>query len=640
VELQAVKKTARLLLFSFFLTVLCSICIFIGIFVYMVHSTVIDLSVLENYTPDKPTVVLDRDGHEWTRFQLDRRASVALSEIPQCVVDAFLVTEDRAFFSHYGVSLKGIVRSVFVNFRTRRLAQGASTITQQLVKLLFFDAQRTMERKLKEQFYSFIIEWRMSKQQILETYLNHVYFGSGIYGVEAACQRFWGKSVREITYREAAMLAGIVRSPVRYCPLINPENAQKRRSTVLDLLYNQRYISKQDCVAWKSSELINEERITDSHMAPHLKEMIRQFLETVIGSSALYTQGYVVQSTIDFSLQQQAEKSFHDYVVFLRNQQKAAVDGAIISIDAQSGAIRALVGGYSFRQSQFNRVYNAKRQMGSSLKPFLYLSAIEQGHSFVETDIDEPLAIQTSQGLWEPRNANRQFDGSMTLAYALACSNNIIAVKTLLKVGANNVINCASKCGIKGPFEACPALALGCVDAFPIEVCAAFNVIANHGVYVEPYYIEWIKDSWGHKIWRHSGVSRAVAQWNFCSQTLAALQMTMDRMHSMCSLSWIDCACAGKTGTTNDARTCWFVGSTPTLTTTVYFGRDDNVSMGLNTYAMSTALPLWMSVMKAYKEKQKEFTYAPGLSFVHVDSKTGKRVSEKSDNVIKILVPE
>ncbi|KKR95673.1 MAG: Penicillin-binding protein, 1A family [candidate division TM6 bacterium GW2011_GWE2_41_16] len=612
--------------------------IFAGVFFFLVHATVVDFSVLENYSPDKATIVYDIHGKEVTRFQIDRHVPVRLQDIPKSVIDAFLTIEDRSFYSHYGVDVRGIFRSVAVDIIKGRKAQGASTITQQLVKLLFFDAKKSFERKLKEMVVTFVVEWRLTKDQILETYLNHVHLGSNIYGVEAACQRFWGKSVRDVSIAEAAMLAGIVRSSTRYCPLINPERALARRDLVLKTMQHVGKIDEQTYREAINTNFVNL-RALKKNPCGHLREMIRLFLEDTVGAQALYTQGYVVQTTIDLDHQECAEKEFFAMCDKVRDQMHIPLDGTFTCIDRETGAIRALVGGYDFTSSQFNRATQARRQIGSIIKPFVYLAAIEKGKTFLDLAVDEPISIPTPQGDWEPRNVYRDFYGSMTLAYAMMRSTNIIAIKTLLGAGIPAVIDTAQRCGLKGPFVPYPSLALGCIEAYPIEVLGAFNSIINHGVYVEPFLIEWIKDCWGQKIWKYKPISRQVCRWNATSQVVSALVATVDHVRAVgrwCSYHGI---CAGKTGTTNDARTCWYIGATPSLTSVVYFGRDDNIPLGEGVYAMSTALPVWMRVAAKFPGKEKDFIYDPDLAKVVVDAQSGKPVKEGSDHACQLMVP-
>ncbi|MCL4378330.1 MAG: transglycosylase domain-containing protein [Actinobacteria bacterium] len=429
--------------------VLC-ITFFAGAVFFVINYGTVDFSQLTISTQKgKPSIILDDEGKEWTRFQLDKREPISLDQMPTHLIHAFLAAEDWQFFSHGGLSFRGIVRSLLVNIYHGRFVQGASTITQQLVKLLFFDSQKTFRRKIKEQIYSLLIEYQCTKEQILQTYLNNIYFGCGIYGVEAAAQRFWGISAKEISIDQAALLAGIVRSPGNYCPLLCPLSAQRRRNIILNSMRKLNFIDEQqykDAVLAQADIIeVEEQEVAPHFLAPHLKEMIRLELEDVIGKKDLYTGGYTVQTTINKSLQLQAQQLFKNNVATLRSQFNMPFDGALISIDHNNGEIKALVGGYDFHSSKFNRALQAKRQLGSIIKPLIYAVAVKKGMNFAQTEIDEPLAINDNGKIWSPNNHDMQFHGSMTLAQALAQSNNIISIKVLLKIGAQEVISIAKK---------------------------------------------------------------------------------------------------------------------------------------------------------------------------------------------------
>ena len=406
----------RYLIISFVFILACGV----SALFFFVHNTIIDVSVLEHYNPGKPTIVLDDQGNEWARFSFDKRTPISIKQMSPHLVQAFIAAEDHAFFHHQGISLKGIVRSLLINIYQGKIVQGASTITQQLVKLLFTDSKRTFMRKIKDQFLALLVEQQFSKEHILETYLNQVFFGCGIYGVEAACQRFWATSAADISFDQAALLAGIVKNPSHYCPLSYPLSAQKRRNIVLHSMVQQKLISSQDYEEAKVRPLHLRAHEEDC-CAPHLKEAIRMMVEENVGKKKLYTGGYVIQTTLNREVQQAAHKAFKEQIEELRKK-TPLIDGGLIAMEVKTGHIKALIGGYDFASSKFNRALQAHRQMGSILKPIIFAAAIENGATLAQTDIDEPLEIST----WKPRNHDRTFLGEMTLARALAYSNNII----------------------------------------------------------------------------------------------------------------------------------------------------------------------------------------------------------------------
>jgi penicillin-binding protein 1A len=599
------------------------------------HHTV-NFERLSHYNPGNPSILLDDEGNEWGRFQLDRRELIPLSSMPQHLINAFIAAEDWQFFSHSGISWKGIIRSVVVNLMHGKKVQGASTITQQLVKLLFFDSKKTFKRKIKEQMYAILAEQQCTKEQILETYLNHVYFGFGMYGVEAASQRLWGKHAAQLSLDECATLAAIIRCPGQYSPITNPLSAQKRRNIILHSMQKLQFITPQECAHARAQSIAIKD-FDRTVIAPHLKELIRMQLEEEIGKDILYTGGLIIQTTINRAIQQHAEKSFVDHMTELKKTLMPKIDGALITIDSKSGSIKAMVGGYSFTESKFNRAWQAKRQMGSVFKPIIYGAAIARGSRFTDIEIDEPITIEQHNALWQPNNYNNKFDGAMTLAYALVRSNNIVSVKTLLKTGMNPVISLAKACHIEERLKPYPSLALGCIDATLKEVCGMFNVFANHGVYVEPHAIKWVKDQWGSKIWKSQPCSERVLPAHVTGQVAKVLELGIKRWRKAYNQELIADDVICKTGTTNDFRTCWFAGATPELTTLIYVGCDDNRTM-VDAYPIKTAFPIWLGLHSNLKPTGKKFIYDPSLKSVFINQWTGKITHATDPEGIEICI--
>lgn len=606
----------------------------IGALVYVVNNKCIDFSALERYQSTHPSIVLDDEGLVWARFQLDRRDPIQYDQFPQHLINAFIAAEDWKFFSHHGLSFKGIVRSFFVNLYYGRKVQGASTITQQLVRLLFFDTQKTFVRKIKEQLYALLVEQQFSKEQILQAYLNHAYFGCGIYGVEAASQRFWGIHARELSVEQAATLAGIVQLPEGYCPLVYPLCAQKRRNIVLGNMFKLKFITEQDFDKFKMI-VVKVKGNENDIQAPHFKESLRLHLEKMVGKAQLYSGGLVIQTTINRKAQAIAEKAFQENCTHMRTTLNKDIDGAVMSMEVKTGAIKAMVGGYDFKTSKFNRALQAKRQMGSVFKTILYAAAMQAGVSFADTEIDEPMELIVGSQLWKPRNWDNTFRGQMTLAYALSRSNNIVAIKTFLKVGADPIVALAKKSHLEGPVHPYPSLALGCVDVTLKEAIGAFNVFANSGYYVEPHYIEWIKDRWGKKIWRFNEEPERIVSSIVCSKVAKVLGIGIEKLRKRGN--WLASEAIAKTGTTNDSRTCWFVGATPSLVTAVYIGCDDNRPMG-NVYPIQTALPIWKNIHENLPDGQKRFIYDESLAATYVHELTGQAVDDLDENALAIYV--
>lgn len=627
--------------------IICLCCIFFGAAFFIVYNHVVDFSRLADYHTGSPSIVLDDEGNEITRFQLDRRTPIPYEMIPEHVINAFLAAEDWHFFEHHGLSVRGIVRSLLVNALKGRKAQGASTITQQLVRLLFFDNAKTYTRKLKEQVFTLLVEMQFTKEYILETYLNNIYFGAGIYGIEAAAQRFWGKSILEVTLDEAATLAGIISAPSRYCPIIAPLSAQRRKNIVLDRMLKRNVIGHDEYTQAVQAPIITLCTQNGKKYALHyieslrqkLEELLEEQLEDMVGKHALYTQGLTIHTTLNLTMQQQAEDAFCAHITGLRSTKKMPLDGALVALAVADNAIKTYVGGYDFNASQFDRVQHSARQLGSIFKLIVYAAALECGKEFCDVAVDEPITITQGSQSWSPRNYSRDFKGPMTLAYALSHSNNIVAVKTLLEIGIEPVIALAQKTHISDHIPPYPSLALGCVDTSLLQATALFSIFATNGVYHKPYLVVKIKDKFGNIIWKHTPkAGEHVIDSVIAGKVARVLQHSMRRYlkHTNSPLAMLDMI--AKTGTTNDSRTCWFMGASPTYTTGVYMGCDDNRPLGANVFPIHTAFIPWYECMKQWQHHYKKFVYNPQLKELHVHAKTGQRCRENSEQSINILI--
>lgn len=608
-----------------------------GIFCFFLHNHTIDFSSLQQDAHAKPSILLDCAGKQWACFELDKRSYVLLESIPSHVIDAFLITEDRNFFSHPGVSLRGIVRSLLVNVYKGKKVQGASTITQQLVRLLFLHNHKTYMRKIKEQWYAILVERQWSKEQILEAYLNNVYFGYGIYGVQAAAQRFWGIDISQVSVDQAAVLASIMKSPYKYSPIHAQNNVLQRRNMILSMMNKFGYItgSEYERLLQLPLKIQNPDQVT---CAPHLKEAIRIFMERMVGKHALYTQGFVIQTTIDSAMQHAAQNSFKNHINELRKTLHDRVDGGLITMDSKTGEIRCLIGGYDFSKSKFNRALQAHRQMGSIFKIFVYAAALQQGLKFSDVEQDEPLEMVQNGMIWAPKNYNNQFIGAMTRAYALSYSNNIVAIKTMLQAGIDNVIKLAKACHITSELKPYPALALGCVDVTIMETIGAFNVVINHGNYVQPHFIKWIKNSAGEKIYKTLVMQEQVMDSAIASQVAKVLTFSIERLKKFYSNPLFDFAGLGKTGTTNDFRICWFCGATPELTTAICIAGDRNESLGHNVFSSKAAFPIWLNFHTKIAKSATNFYYDPKLQEQLINWRTGRLDTDpEQSNVVALL---
>lgn len=543
------------------------------------------------------------------------------------MVNAFIATEDHKFFSHSGISIKGILRLLALNLYHRRIVGGGSTITQQVARSLFLSRKQTVLRKIREAFISFQLERHFTKKQILELYLNNIYFGRGIYGVEAACQRFWKKSIAKLSINEAATLAAVAKSAKLYSPLNAPENAKRRRNIILNSMRKLGYISTEDYENSIEKELVIKDHIPGNAVRLYIQERIRQWAEKKWGKDALYTKGLQIQITINTEKQTLAEKFFRTDITRHREKICDQLNGGMLSIEPRNGKIKVCVGGYDFHESQFNRAFQAVRQMGSSFKPIVYTAAILNGIGADTVMVDEPLEMHLPgcPKAWKPKNWNHRFEGKMTLAKALSYSNNIVTIKTLLKTGIPKVITLAKRFGLHRSLQPYPSLALGTVEATVAQSVASFNIFANNGIYVEPYLIEWVKDRWGKKLWQHQSINKRVLDSKTNSKMVNILSLRLKKHKEVVGAkNWIDAEVIGKTGSTNGAGTTWFVGATPELTTSIYLGRDDNKPMGRYVFSTQTAYPIWLNLYKNLSFDKKQFYIDPELKEVSIDWVTGR----------------
>ncbi len=620
---------------TFFVLVLTGL---LGAFLFITQYHIVDFSALEQYQQAVPTILLDDQGVEWARFCKDKRDPIAYHDVPACVVQAFVAAEDWHFFNHGGISLRGILRSLCVNLYHGKKMQGASTITQQLVKLLFLDSKKTFSRKIKEQLYAILIEYSYTKEQILQAYLNNIYFGCGIYGIEAAAQRFWAKHATDLTIQEAAVLAGIVQCPNKYCPLIAPLTCERRRNQIFSKMVAVGFISHEQKDIFVQEPLLVQTYLKNKEYGQYAKEVIRTFLEAEFKKGALYTDGLVVQTTINSAMQCAAEQAFEVGCKEVQERLLLPINGALICVDNESVGIKALVGGLNFGQSQFNRAFQARRQLGSIIKPFVYATAFEHGLQPFETEIDEPIEVIYDAVCWKPNNYDKKFRGMITRAYALSCSNNIVTIKTLLKTGIDPLLQLLKSMDLEAEIVPYPSLALGCIDVTPKEAVGMFTLFARKGLYKKPHLISWVKDRWGKKIYKQEHVEKQIIPWRIADQVAALLMIGTQRLKKIWGKDWLSCQVLGKTGTTNDSRTCWFAGSTPSYTTLVYMGCDDNSSMGKNVFPIKTAFPVWFNFHKSIQEPMRIFSYHRSLKEEWINKKTGELVSFDDPEAIRILV--
>jgi penicillin-binding protein 1A len=546
--------------------------------------------------------IVDLDGHLLaTRGEMGG-AAVALKDLPAYLPQAFIAIEDRRFYWHHGVDPIGVTRAILANLMHRGLSQGGSTLTQQLAKNLFLTQERTLERKLQELVLAFWLERKFTKTQILELYLNRVYFGAGAYGVEAAAQRYFGKPARQVTLAEAALLAGLVKSPSRLAPTRNPDGAERRAQVTLVAMADAGFISDE----MAKSAIAHQPRILRDRpggSGNYVADWVMDVLNDLVGR---VEQDVTVETTIDRTLQGAAEKELADELA-QKGEKFAVTQGALVAI-APDGAVRALVGGRDYAQSQFNRAVTARRQPGSAFKPFVYLTALERGLTPDTVRDDRPIEIRG----WRPENYNHEYFGPVTLSRALALSLNSVAVRLTLEVSPNAVARTARRLGIGSRLEPNASLALGTSEVSLLELVGGYAPFANGGIAAAPHVVEKVTTVDGKTLYRARTASlgrvvdeRRIGMMNQMMQET----LSTGTARKAEPFGW---PAAGKTGTSQDFRDAWFVGYTAHLVTGVWLGNDDNTP---TRKSIGGGLPveIWSRFMKS-AHQGVAVAALPGLS--------------------------
>ena len=584
---------------------------------------------LENLEPQLKTQVLAADSSLVGEFYEQTRVLLRLEDNPDHVRDAIIAVEDRKFDSHWGVDALGLVRAALANLRAGRIVEGASTITQQLARNLFTMFDVSMSRKIKEAILALKIERVYSKDEILEMYLNQINFGSGAYGIEAAAREYFGKSARDLTLGESALLAGLPRNPRDYSPHYNLERALHRRAVVLRAMADTGKISRAVADSVAASPVKIGKTSKGRRFAGYFLEHVRQYLEAKYGADRIYHDGLTVYTTLDADLQRIAEDSLESHIARLESEQGYAqtkasyeaaieggadvpleyVQGAVIAIEPQTGYIRAMVGGRSYSQSKWNRAVQAKRQPGSAFKPFIYLAAIENGYTPADIILDAPIVLDLPNGdVYKPNNFSEEFEGEVTARHALNHSINVAAVRVLLSIGPAAAISCAHRLGITSPLEPVYSLALGTEEVSLLELTAAYAALAAGGVRAEPMFVRSIYDRDGKLLEENSVYREEVLspQLSFMVTSMLESALNDGTGRAARSMGFAEPA-AGKTGTTDDCTDAWYVGYTPELAVGVWTGFDVKKTMGKRMTGARVSLPTWTSVMKAqYRDHSGE----------------------------------
>lgn len=580
------KFLLRLLLASVILT--GALGIGTGVALITVYQQLPDVRQLENYTLPMATEIYTESGKLLTRVSSQGRYDpIALEDLPKHVQDAVISAEDRRFWQHDGIDYLGLARAIYINLRKGHAVMGASTLTQQLIKNLFLTPEQSAKRKIAEALLAFQLEKKYSKQQILEMYLNLVFLGHNVYGVEAASQIYFGKSARNITIAEAALLAGIIRSPEYFSPYYRPDKANELKEMVINQMAKDGRITEEQ----KQAALAQKIKLVGLRTAyphPYFLDYVMSELRQRYGDVPFRQGGWKVTTTLDPALQSHAEHLLAQQLP--RLQKSGAHQAALVSIDPRNGYIRSLVGGVSYQESQFNRAFQAKRQVGSTFKPFVYLTAFETGKTLQDKLEDSPVSF----GGYRPHNYDHRFRGEVSLLQALTWSINVPTVKLANQLGMYNVIQTARKAGVHSPIAADLTSALGSSEMSLLELTGAYATFANDGILVRPTAISKIVDAQGRTIWEYYPSRERVFQKASIGQLNVALKNVVQAGTG--TAARIGRPVAGKTGTTDRAYDTWFVGYVPQLVTGVWAGNDHpSATRG---GGGSTCAPIWRLFMQ------------------------------------------
>ena len=695
------------------------------------------ISALDDYAPSTISRVYGARGEIVGEFAIQRREIIPYEAISPKLKQAILAAEDSSFEQHFGLSIPRIIVTLVKDVIERRKAAGASTLTQQLARKLFLTDEKTWERKIKEAILAIQIEKRYTKNEIFTLYCNQMYFGHGVYGVQAASRLYFGKSARDLTLEEAALIAGILQGNVRQSPYVNMDAAVRRRNYTLSRMADVGYIAADEAEQAKAKPIVlRGEPASQGSVAPYFLEDVRKELEARYGAKQLYENGLAIQTALDLTLQEAANRAMDDglrridkrrgfraprrnivaeghavetfkhprweramrdgdivpavvqtagaasvqaragallvtipqkELAWIRKpaaqllkpgdvievrlvtidpaaqtaagtlEQTPQVEGALIAIDNRTGQIKAMVGGYSFERSKFNRATQAMRQVGSAFKPIVYTAAIDRGYTPASSILDAPVSFFAGAGQppYSPQNYDHKFEGPVTLRHALEQSRNVPAVRLMEQLGPKQVIAYARKLGVTSPIPPYLPVALGAAEATLLEMTSAFAVFPNQGVHMDPYAVLKVTDRAGNVLEENRPEPKDAIRADTAYVVTNLLRGVVQRGTAAraTSLNW---PVGGKTGTTDDYSDAWFIGFDPDVTIGVWVGLDQKKPIGHNMTGSEVALPIWIDVMKAWIGERKEaprFEPPGNIVFVSVD-KGGSSAEEGAADAI------
>lgn len=577
-----------------------------------------DVELVTGYLPDEASVVLDREGEEVTKLYRVHRVMVELESLPAHVPTAFIAVEDQRFWRHRGVDWRRVLGAAWSNLRAMEVEEGGSTITMQLARNIFPDElpqrDRSLARKLGEMRVAREIERRFTKEEILELYLNQIYFGSGAWGIEAAAREYFGKAAAELTLSEAALLAGLIPAPSRLNPRADLEAARAERERVLRKLVRLGWIEGETAAAAAAEEIrLARGELDPGDTAPYYVEEVRRYLESQLGER-LYTGGYRIHTALDRSAQRIAEEELENQLRaieagrfgrFVHARYDASAEaanylqGAVVVMDVETGDVLALVGGRDFEQSKFNRATQARRQPGSAFKPFVYAAAANAGYGPAHGLQDSPMQLVLDGGrVWSPRNFGNSYAGSVSMRQALVQSRNVATVRMAEEVGVSAVIRMAHRLGISSPIPHLPSVSIGAAEVRVLELTAAYSAFATLGHRPEPRLVSRVEDRNGRIVLEQQPRSDRVLDSAVAFLVTDMLRDVVDRgTGTPVRAAGFGAPAAGKTGTTNDNTDVWFVGFTPSRVAGVWIGFDRPRTIVSGATGGALAAPVWGRVM-------------------------------------------
>jgi len=659
---------------------------------------------LAQYRPAVTTQILADDGTVVGEFYLEKRYLVPIDRIPAVVRDAFIAAEDDRFYRHGGVDVISILRAFINNAIAGGRVQGGSTITQQVVKTLLLSPRKSYERKVKEVILATRLERQFTKDEILYLYLNHIYLGSGAYGVAAAAQEYFGRRVEDLSLGQAALLAGLPQAPSRYSPFKHWPQAKARQEYVLERMVDSRFITREEAVRAFREPVALASRRGRFVAAPYYVEHVRRLLEEKYGDTALYALGLRVHTALKLDLQQAAERVVRDGLTELALRERSyeavvvgspnspgtpggksdrrppkptgvqvqvagfrgplalppsdtepyrvgdvlrvrladsapdadtyrfardpapAVQGALLALDPATGDVKALVGGYDFEASQFNRATQGARQPGSAFKPLVYAAALDRDFTPASIIVDAPISFADHDSVWMPQNYEERYFGPTTLRDALTFSRNVVTVKLAMRIGVKRLVKYVRHFGIDSPMAPNLSLALGSSEVTLLELASAYATFAHRGQQMEPRFITRITDSQGTVLDDGVPVTRQVVSPETAYMITSMLQSVIERGTGRRAKD-LGRPAAGKTGTTNDMHDAWFVGYTPQLLAGVWVGFDEKRSLGKGETGGRVAAPLWLRFMERALETQPilDFPIPSGIKCVPINPRNGQR---------------